>query len=152
FDLLGSDLSTVPLGWSAAASSAVPILLSPLRLKYHDGSCAAMAIARALGVSMPGPPDRRRWLWRRKIMQPLPEGASGPYALDAARHRFLYLVDGAMVDNLGLSAVIQAYENGPMRRRLEPASAGLRPAIHRLVVIVVDAGNSLPEEMERFPA
>ncbi len=39
FDILCSDLNAVPLSRAAAASSAVPVVLSPITLNNYGGTC-----------------------------------------------------------------------------------------------------------------
>ena len=53
FALICSDLDTVPLSFAVAASSSVPLLLSPMTLRNHAGSCARPehgAIARSTRI------------------------------------------------------------------------------------------------------
>jgi NTE family protein len=39
FDAMCSDLAALPLSRAASASSAVPIVFSPVTLNNHGGSC-----------------------------------------------------------------------------------------------------------------
>mgnify|MGYP001109114586 CR=1 FL=1 len=67
FDLLCSDLSTFPIARAVAASSAVPILFSPMTLRNYSGQCgyrepavprtetASVRASRADGTSPMGP-------------------------------------------------------------------------------------------------
>jgi NTE family protein len=142
FDLLGSDLASVPLGWAAAASSAFPILFSPLRMKYFPGPCCSGALARALTSESAERNDRRRYHWAKSLVRTSGPGA-GSYALNEDEHRFLYLMDGGLADNLGLSYVIDNFRHGVIRDRI---NAG---RIEKLVVIVVDAGVRPPEDIEQ---
>lgn len=141
FDVLGSDLQPLPLGEAAMASSAVPVLLSPLRLKYYDNDGSRRAIEQTLTSGIP--PGRARWA---KTLVPETQPGEAPrYTLDRAQHQFLYLLDGAVSDNLGISHVFSAYRWGPIGQRLRPAAPH---RIERLVIIVVDAGNNPPETLE----
>ena len=75
FDLLGSDLSSLPAGWAVAASSAYPILLSPLRLKYHPGDASTSAIQSV----MTAPEDLRnprRYRWAASLRSASPAAGS----------------------------------------------------------------------------
>jgi hypothetical protein len=55
-------------------------------------------------------------------------------------------MDGAVIDNLGLMYVINAYRRGIIRERIASG------AIKHLVIIIVDAGNKPPEAIERSPS
>lgn len=146
FDLLGSDLASVSLGTAVAASSALPILLSPLRLTYYPGPVSSRVLDGILTNGHAPRHDARRHEWARDLIPPRNDGDEPPHVLDAGAHRYLYLVDGGLADNLGLIYVIRACQSGPIRRRIESG------AIKRLVVIVVDAGVRPPQDMERLPA
>ena len=156
FDLLGSDLGRLPVGTAVAASAAFPFLLSPLRMKYYPGKPMVNAITDVLDA----PPARRvqrRYRWAESLLLPnLPpstatEASSAGGPADAARrieidernHRYLYLLDGGLADNLGLSYVAEASRLGPIGRR---AAEG---KIKRFVIIVVDAATAPPSGLER---
>ena len=94
FDLLCSDLSDVPVARAVAASSAFPILLSPMTLHNHrggpcDGFRPPTWLASALA---PSNPPRRRALARNLIA----------YRERVAERPFVHLLDGGLADNIGL--------------------------------------------------
>lgn len=143
FDVLASDLGTIPLGYSAAASSAFPIVFSPMRLKYFpspDGSAILQDILTAPAAQTC---DERRCLWARSLVPEVKNGAPPSYELDEWRHRFCYLVDGGLADNLGLMHFIHEYQHGYIARRIADGR------IRRLLLIVVDAGNRPRETIEQ---
>ncbi len=143
FDLLGSDLGSVPLGWSVAASSAFPLLLSPMRLKYHDGPAMSQALHAVVADDNEKTNDPPRRAWAKDLLVPRRASDRGPRpAFDVKRHKYLYLVDGGLADNLGLTYVIRAYRSGEIRRLVEARK------IKRLMVIVVDVGTNPPQDIE----
>jgi NTE family protein len=144
FDLLGSDLSSLPAGWAVAASSAYPILLSPLRLKYHPGDASTSAIQSVM-TAPEYVRNPRRYRWAASLRPDDGTDQAEPYAMDGKRHKFLYLLDGGLADNLGLSHVIESYRLGALRRRIESGR------IKRFVVIVVNAGSDPPTDIESRP-
>jgi NTE family protein len=96
FDMICSDLSRFPVARAAAASSAVPVLLSPITLRNHAGSC---------GYKMPEIMEKTlrehdASTWRFHEVNDV-----RPY-LDAEKRPFIHLVDGGVADNLGLRAVL----------------------------------------------
>ena len=132
FDLLGSDLSALPVGWATAASSAVPLILSPLRFRYFPGDAMHEAVRQAINVPETNQVSRRT-RWARSL---LPAGAREEkmaFRIDKDRHKFLYLLDGGLADNLGLTHVIESARHGAIKRIIQQGR------IDKLVVIIVDA-------------
>jgi NTE family protein len=135
WDLICSDLSKVPLSRAAAASSAVPVALSPVTVNNYGGTCGYVEPSWVRAVSDPKNRARPagRALQRYKEMQSFQNSAARP---------FLHLVDGGVSDNLGMRAVIEGLET-------MEASAGSRSPsrppsrIDRLRRIVVFVVNSL---------
>lgn len=143
FDLLGSDLDTVPLGHAAMASSAYPLLLSPMRLRYYQDELSSWAIQKQLTNDHASLESPRRSEWARGIVN----RQSRDYALDVENHRFVYLLDGGVQDNLGMDYVLEAYRSGPIRERLHTPEQAKR--IRRLVVIAVNAATEMPDGVEQ---
>lgn len=141
FDLLGSDLSTVPLGWATAASSAVPLLLSPMRLHYHPGEQMNAAIKDVLASSDVSRLAARK-SWARSLLKENEATTTDQIEFDAENHKFLYLLDGGLADNLGLHSFIEAFRAGVIRERLNTGQ------IKRLLVIIVDAGTEPSGDFE----
>jgi NTE family protein len=147
FDLLGSDLRTLPVSRAVAASSAFPLLLSPLRLQYHQGDAVNAAIAATLTAERARAEDPRRWRWANNLCPDhLESGGPPEHCLDHPNHRQLYLLDAGVVDNLGARWLIDEYRFGGIRELFQ------KKAIKRFVVIVVDAGTEPPNDIERHHA
>jgi len=135
FDLICSDLNAVALSRAAAASSAVPVVLSSITLKNYGGTCNA---------SMPG--------WAKPFLDsaepPRPAAralrslrAEQAYA-DGARRPYLHLVDGGVSDNVAMRSVLDSLEI------LESLHAAGQPtpldSAQRIVVFVVNSLSSPP--------
>jgi NTE family protein len=145
FDLMGSDLSKLPVAWAAASSSAVPILLDPLRFKYHHGE----AMDAAVRAQMSTETTRIRpsyQLWCLDLIDRAAYERSGTIEVDEREHKYMYLLDGGIVDNLGITPFFAAVRDGPARRLLDAGE------IDHLVVIMVDAGTAPPNNIESSPA
>lgn len=96
FDALCSDVSRFPVARAAAASSAVPIVLTPITLRNYAGSC---------GYQLPEPAEkilqkRDFSSWQYQKLRFIT-----PY-LDARKKPYIHLLDGGLSDNLGLRAVL----------------------------------------------
>ncbi len=148
FDSMGSDLASIPVGDAAAASSAVPIVFSPLRFRYYDNAVSRRAIRDALTREEAGSRHARRQRWAHTLLPPGERFDPSTYRLDEERHQYLYLLDGALADNLGLAHVIHSFQFGHIREGMD------RPAgpIRRVVVIVVNAGTRPDSDIESRPS
>ena len=94
FDLLCSDLSAVPVARAVAASSAFPVLLSPLTLhNYSGGACEQFAPPAWLRNGLASVSEPRRVTLARNLLS---------YRQDAGHRPFVHLLDGGLSDNIGL--------------------------------------------------
>jgi NTE family protein len=99
FDLICSDLQSFPIAYAVAASSAVPMLLSPISMRNRAGTCGyetPALIDDALKTRLTHP---RRYRAARSFSH-----------LHDTNSRFLHLIDGGISDNLGLRAGIDIIE------------------------------------------
>jgi len=103
FDVICSDLNAVPLSRAAAASSAVPVVLSSITLNNYGGTCNATAPAWTRPFLDTDNPPRPA---ARAIRSLRAEQAYG----DSARRPYLHLVDGGVSDNVGMRSVLDALE------------------------------------------
>jgi NTE family protein len=126
FDLICSDVSSIPVGRATAASSAVPVVLSPISLRNYAGECNYSSgwIDEAL---------EERTISPRRYYQAV---NTAPY-LDAGKKPFVHLVDGGVADNLGLRVAIdRIIQTGDAWSSLK--YVGLENT-HKVVFIVVNA-------------
>jgi len=130
FDLICSDLSTVPLSRAAAASSAVPLVLSPVTLNNYGGKCGYREPGWVRAIEDPN--NRARPAGR--AMQRLREMRS----FQDSQHRpYLHLVDGGLADNLGMRVVLETMETIEANRAFRRASRS--DQIKRIVIVVVNS-------------
>ncbi|HET8830439.1 MAG TPA: patatin-like phospholipase family protein [Casimicrobiaceae bacterium] len=92
FDLLCSDLGSVPIGRAVAASAALPPFFSAITLQSYAGTCGPAPLP---GLSK-HPADV---VGNLSTSVRLEETRS---YLDRARRPYIHLVDGGLIDNLGL--------------------------------------------------
>lgn len=102
FEILCADLGALRIARAAAASSAVPVVLSPLTINKYGGTCGFKNPPwTKLFLDNPNPPrPAARVLKRLHELQVL-AGGDEP---------FLHLVDGGIADNLGLRGVLDIME------------------------------------------
>lgn len=136
FDHLCSDVSTYPISRAVAASSAVPVALSPITLKNYAGTCGfeppAWMTARA------------NENWGESLMQRARELA---ILRDSTNRPFFHLVDGGVADNLGLRPLLE----GLMYLAQDPRSRqGLNfDTLRRVVLLAVNARSSPEKDWDR---
>ena len=103
FDVICSDLNTVALSRAAAASSAVPVVLSSITLTNYGGTCN-MTLPAWAGVFLDREnPPRPAARAIRSIRSELAYG-------DSVRRPYLHLVDGGVADNVGMRGVLDALD------------------------------------------
>jgi NTE family protein len=90
FDLLCSDLGSLSLGRAVAASAALPPFFNAITVESYAGSCGP--------VSIPGIAASSDRAARARVVR-LEEART---YLDRARRPHVHLVDGGLIDNLGL--------------------------------------------------
>lgn len=133
FDVMCTDLSTFRLARAAAASSAVPVVLSPLTINNYGGSCGYQEPAWLRQFEEVKNPPRPvgRILKRLTELRQLDDGVEDPY---------FHLVDGAVSDNLGLRVVLDFLETfEALRLTGQPTPLD---HVRRIIVFVVNSVSS----------
>jgi len=133
FDVMCADLSSFKLARAAAASSAVPVVLSPLTINNYGGRCGYRQPAwlKAFADQSNPPRPAGRILKRLEELERLD---------DAAQDRYFHLVDGAVSDNLGLRGVLdflEAFEALRLAGQPTPLDH-----VRRIIVFVVNSASS----------
>lgn len=132
FELICSDLASVPLSFAVASSSAVPMALSPMTLKNHNDTCQRPP----LDVNDTARDDYRVRLLRENQRS----------YLDARTRPYIHLVDGGLADNLGLRTLLdRSQADGGLRKAVRRTT---RTAIQKLVIIAVNAERDPAEHID----
>ena len=99
FDVLCTDLSSIRLARAAAASSAVPVVLSSITIDNYGGTCGYQPPPWAEAfLGNPDPPrPAARTVKRLQELQAFADREHRPY---------LHLVDGGVSDNIGMRGVL----------------------------------------------
>ena len=127
FDVICSDLSRFSVARAVAASSAVPMALTPITLRNYAGTCG-FKTPEGFEKVLEGRDILERQFYLHNDMAPF---------LDPEKKPYIHLVDGGLGDNLGLRAVLdrvisrgsvwETIKGTPMER------------VHKVVFIVVNA-------------
>jgi len=142
FDIMCADLSKFRLSRAAAASSAVPIVLSPVTLDNRGGTCGYRPpawIAEALRRPDPLRAGNRATL-RFREMERLQDSRERPY---------LHLVDGGLADNLALYGpvdMLQEFMASPQLR----GAAGIG-GLRRIAIVIVNARAAPKFDFDKVP-
>lgn len=125
FDLLCSDLKQVHLARAVAASAALPPYFTAITLRNYAGSCnatSAPAAAAAVRKRTDASEDHTRIRETRSYR-------------DVKRRPYIHLVDGGLIDNLGVRASIDfAVENGGFPELID--ALGYRDLTHAVFISV----------------
>lgn len=138
FDAICCDLSTFPVARACAASSAVPMVLTPISLRNYAGKCG-YHVPEALAEAMKPPRDisNRRFDLANNM---------GPF-LDSKKKPYIHLVDGGVADNLGLRAALERVTlMGDPWTTLKYARM---ENVHKVVFVVVNAETEIDDKWDR---
>ena len=141
FDVICSDLNAVPLSRAAAASSAVPVVLSPITITNYGGTCNSTPPAWAkpfMGSDNPPRPAARA------VRSFRADAAFG----DSVHRPYLHLVDGGVSDNLGMRAVLDALE--VLEALHDMGAPTPLDSARRIVVFIVNSQSSPPTNWDEF--
>jgi NTE family protein len=138
FNVLCSDLNGVRLSRAAAASSAVPVVLSPVTINNYGGSCGyALPPWLKSFTNLEKPP--------RPAARALRELQTATAYTDSVQHPYIHLVDGGVSDNLGMRGVLDSLHFLEALR-----DAGLPSPLDHVKKIVVFVVNSLSSRPTRW--
>jgi NTE family protein len=136
-NIICTDLSKLPVARAVTASSAVPILFSPITMTNRAGECGWQR-----------PPWVKDALDSRDRTSRLYNLASNMTSLEDREERpYLHLFDGGLADNLGLRAML----DGVLRHDgiVETLEALGLEQTRKVVVILVNAETALDVESSR---
>lgn len=129
FDAMCTDLSALRLSRAAAASSAVPVVLSPLTINNYGGTCGKkMPVWFEPFLNTVNPPrPAARTIERIDELKVLMSGGD-PY---------LHLVDGGISDNLGIRGGVEVFNW--MEALRESGHTTPLDHVEQIIVIVVNS-------------
>jgi NTE family protein len=130
FDIICSDVDSVPLSRAAAASSSVPVILSPVTINNYGGTCnyGKPNWATQFSDSLTTPRPAARAIRRLRELSSYGDSVHRP---------FIHLVDGGLSDNLALRGVLDIVETFEALHTLgQPTPLD---HVRRIVIVVVNA-------------
>ena len=131
FSLICSDLSSVPLSFAVASSSAVPLLLSPMTLRNYADRCKDGDGGGEAALALQAP--TRAEGFRARLYR-----AHERSYLDAHSRPYIHLVDGGLADNLGVQRLLDRTLGGGLRSAF--TEVNVPPGtIQKLVLITVNS-------------
>lgn len=137
FDPICSDLSRFPVARAAAASSAVPIILSSITLRNHAGRCDYHPPEIVESVMKEHNVSKRQYHLIDDVM----------VYLDSERTQYIHLVDGGVADNLGVRAVLdRVHAYGDFWTMLKRSK---QEEVRKVVFLVVNAETEVDDRWSR---
>jgi NTE family protein len=127
FAAMCSDINAYPVADAVAASAAVPVVFAPVVIKTYPGGC-----------NIPLPPWIERARKDRNAVPMLKSFASAIGRYHDGSMPYVKLMDGALVDNYGLSGFTIARLSS--KTPYEPLTPRQAVKLRRVVTLVVDAG------------
>jgi NTE family protein len=139
FDVICTDLNSYSVASACAASSAVPIVLTPITLHNYAGECGSQ-MPKALQAAIEPPRDvsLRRFDLANNML---------PF-LDSKKKPYIHLVDGGVADNLGLRAVLERVTL--MGDPWTTLKAAHQENVHKIVFFVVNAETAIDDKWDRY--
>ncbi|HSN38893.1 MAG TPA: patatin-like phospholipase family protein [Burkholderiales bacterium] len=136
FDLLCSDLSQYPLARAVAASSALPVVLSPLTLRNYGGQCG-YAEPEWVGAALENRSASARRFYKAAEVRSY---------LDSVARPFVHLLDGGITDNLGLRGMLDRaiLHEGPLGLAQSLGVKEIRKAV--LITVSAETGPDLSRD------
>ena len=138
FDWLCVDLNDIEIARAVAASSAVPLIFSPITLNNHGGFCHAESKKAFLMQIQPG---NRLLLNNFNAMQK----RLARYQ-DSVEQPYLHLVDGGLTDNLGLASLLDMSNLLSVRKLYAELK---KSALRHVVVVSVNAQNERTSHIDK---
>jgi NTE family protein len=130
FDPICSNLGAVPLSRAAAASSAVPVVLTPVTMNNYGGTCNYQAPPSLLLLSGPAGSPQAAARAKHDIDERLAFG-------DGAARPYLHVVDGGVADNLGVRSVLDLLEITESLQKIGQPT--LLDGVRRISIFVVNS-------------
>ena len=141
FDQFCLDLSDLRVARAVAASSAVPVVFSPLTLNNNSGNCG-YRVPEHFQAASDHAADSLQQKTRHEMLY-------NRYYADSKARPFLHLVDGGLTDNLGLRSLLETqeiYPNSSLQAMLEAKN------ISRVIIVSVNAQNQISETISQKAA
>lgn len=131
FAVICSDFSSVPLAYAVAASSAVPLLLTPVTLVNYSEKCKASESFKPViaQIEKINSADYHARLYH----------AQQQTYLDAKARPYIHLVDGGLSDNLGVRRLLdRALADGGLRSSFREVGIP-SGSVQKMIIITVNA-------------
>ncbi len=142
FDTMCLNLSKLKLARAVAASSAVPLIFSPITLNNHGGNCGytlPAQVQEALDEDVNELQNQTRQEFARNIKE-----------YENSQYRpYIHLLDGGLTDNLGLRNLLDTTEFYPSNMLYQQFKEG---RMSKIVVINVNAQNKPITEIDKSAA
>ncbi|MFC3875527.1 patatin-like phospholipase family protein [Neisseria musculi] len=144
FDAMCLNLSGLRIARAVAASSAVPLIFSPITLNNNGGNCGYALPERLKYAPENGNTGKLQQQTKREL-------ANSYHSLynDHTKRPYIHLLDGGLTDNLGLRGILDIVD---MRSGEAVQKQAAAENIGRIVIINVNAQNQIARNIDQSPA
>ncbi|MDO5069716.1 MAG: patatin-like phospholipase family protein [Neisseria zoodegmatis] len=142
FDMMCLDLSQMRIARAVAASSAVPLVFSPITLNNNGGKCGYAVPEEVRKAAAESSKGLQRQTQREFVQSYLQYN-------DSTKRPYIHLLDGGLTDNLGLRGLLDvadARSSSMLQRQLADER------IRRIVIINVNAQNKISSSIDQSAA
>ena len=148
FNWICSDLSSYPISRAVAASSAVPVIFSPITLRNHARNCETTPIVwdvQKRNEKKNNDLDNRNLAQQKRHLDAL----KVKNYRDDKNLNYLHLVDGGVADNLGVRSIIDivSFHNNDMWNTMQ--NYGMQKS-KKVVFIIVNASSFINPANGKF--
>lgn len=142
FDAMCLNLSDLPLARAVAASSAVPLVFSPITLNNNGGNCGYTLPPR-LEKAVERDSGKLQRHTRKEFKENLKQYE------DSKARPYIHLIDGGLTDNLGLRSLLDVTEIYPKNVLYRQFIEG---KVSKIIVINVNAQNQMSTAIDKTAA
>ncbi|RTZ60255.1 MAG: hypothetical protein DSZ33_03045 [Gammaproteobacteria bacterium] len=138
-NLICTDPESITVARAVAASSAVPVIFSPITLRNYADQCPHTVPEWVIEALKQKHSNGRRYR----------EAVTFMSYMNPGQRRYIHLLDGGLVDNLGVRASIaRSIRAGSLEHSLNVRG---KNSTDRIIFIVVDAATKSAAKWDRFP-
>lgn len=144
FDAMCLNLSDLRIARAVAASSAVPLIFSPITLNNNGGNCGYVLPERLRYTLTDESVGKLQQQTRRELTRTYHSQYN-----DSTKRPYIHLLDGGLTDNLGLRGVLDIVDVRSSEALQKQVTA---ENIRRIVIINVNAQNQITSRIDQSPA
>lgn len=142
FDMMCLNLSQLRIARAVAASSAVPLVFSPITLNNNGGNCGYV-IPKQVKQAEQENSERHQYETHREFTRDLQQYS------DSRKRPYIHLLDGGLTDNLGLRSLLDVADSRTSSMLQQQMA---NEHIRKIIIINVNAQNQIKKNIDESAA